>query len=80
MPPAPAAGETPDPAPDAAQPIEVPVTAIGDAQAGDTVTMQVVSRDDQAGTAMVTPSADDQAPEPEGGTEGMGNEISGLKE
>jgi len=61
---APAAGQS--------QTVEVPIAAIGEAKEGDTVTMKVISRDDQNGVANLAPVTG--APEP-GGSDGLASDF-----
>ena len=61
------------PAGDEQETFDAPLAAIGDAKEGDTISVKVVSRDEQGGTATLTMATDEA--EPAGGTQGMADEF-----
>jgi len=77
--------QTPAPAPapagggDQAQTVEVPLSAVPDAQEGATVSFKVVSVDQQNGVVNLAPASGEPEGDESGGTEGMAGEFDREK-
>ena len=76
-------GSTPPPSPGAeqqTQTVEIPLSAVGQVKAGDTITLKVISVDEQGGVVNAAPMSQQAEESPEaGGSDSLAAELDNPK-